>query len=607
MTTTFLASATDVTPSSNTSWTDTDLSSYIPASATGVLLRVVNTQTTDYNAGWRKHSSTDTFVLISYGLWTTVATGVDANRHVDLYTTNKTYLKIYLVGYFESEAYFFTNRTSYSVTTGGWYDVDISAEIQGGDTAVFAILTEWMSDTGLRYGNVRANGSSDARTGNEPLYYVPQYVGLDAGNIFEAYQNSTGTYTLFYLEGYVKSGAANFTVNSAQYTVGTANVWTDFASALPASAIGAYWEIGSPGASINNWGIRGKGGGHADDFYGKENTGNVFTFSTVSGCDAAQKVQYYSTSTSYPSGIWLRGWMLTAGIAVTLTAPTATTATNAPIQAVVGPTLTAPNGTTVTTAPTQSLATTLAAPNSTTSTNPPTQAVAGPMLTAPTATTTTNSTTQAIAGPTLTAPGGTTSTTAPTQSLATTLVEPAATTTTYAPTFAQATTISTTPAATTATNPPSPDVAPVIVAPTGTTSTSAPTFAQATTLTAPGGTTTTNAPTQAVAGPMLTSPTATTATDAPSLAVGIILESPTATTATTGTLIISQWGAIEIIHATYITTSRLSGVSKKTEGITAIKPVVTGGLRATCDLKIPHLTAVSKNSGVLTAISEVID
>ncbi len=244
-------------------------------------------------------------------------------------------------------------------------------------------------------------------------------------------------------------------------------------------------------------------------------------------------------------------------------------------------------------------------PTATTATNAPTFQQAT-TLTAPGGTTSTNAPTQAIAGPTLTAPGGTTSTTAPTRSLATTLVEPAATTTTYAPTFAQATTISTTPAATTATNPPSPDVAPVIVAPTGTTSTSAPTFAQATTLTAPGGTTTTNAPTQAVAGPMLTSPTATTATDAPSLAVGIILESPTATTATTGTLIISQWGAIEIIHATYITTSRLSGVSKKTEGITAIKPVVTGGLRATCDLKIPHLTAVSKNSGVLTAISEVI-
>jgi len=40
--------------------------------------------------------------------------------------------------------------------------------------------------------------------------------------------------------------------------------------------------------------------------------------------------------------------------------------------------------------------------------------------------------------------------------------------------------------------------------------------------------------------------------------------------------------------------------------LTAVNKVTTELLSATCNLETPSLTAVSKNTGVLTAISEVV-
>ncbi len=295
-------------------------------------------------------------------------------------------------------------------------------------------------------------------------------------------------------------------------------------------------------------------------------------------------------------------------ISVNLTAPTATTTTGAPTFAQ-ATTLTAPTAaTTTTTAPAQTLATTLIKPTSTTTTNAPTQDV-GPGLITPTGTTATNAPVIAgISQVTLTTPTATTATGAPTFAQATTLTAPAGTTTTYASVTDVAPAIIT-PTATTATDAISQaDLATILAAPTASTETYSPISSGASSilLTTPTATTTTGAPSQDIATTLLVTPTALTETDTPYQAIEIILITPTATSATSG-LIITQWGAIEVLRATYDQNPiSLEGTLKNTDMLTAVNKVTTELLSATYNLETPSLTAVSKNTGVLTAISEVV-
>jgi len=293
--------------------------------------------------------------------------------------------------------------------------------------------------------------------------------------------------------------------------------------------------------------------------------------------------------------------------ATTLTAPTAATTTTSKPALDIGPALVTPTGTTATTTPTFAQATTLIAPTGTTATNYPAPDV-GPALVTPTGTTATIIPTFALAT-TLVEPTATTATNAPTQDLATTLdAILSATTATYTITvLSNSTVILITPTAITTTFAPSQDLATVLATPTATTITSVPTQGVVPLpLTTPTATTTTGAPSQDIATTLLATPTALTETDTPYQAIEIILITPTATSATSG-LIITQWGAIEVLRATYDQNPiSLEGMLKNTDMLTAVNKVTTELLSATYNLETPSLTAVSKNSGRLTAISEAI-
>lgn len=87
----YLAAPVDVTPSSANSWRDVDVSAWVPAGATGVILRVVNPDLVDrFEYGARNNGSTDTWMLtveserqeaMSFHM-----VGCDANRVFEVYT-----------------------------------------------------------------------------------------------------------------------------------------------------------------------------------------------------------------------------------------------------------------------------------------------------------------------------------------------------------------------------------------------------------------------------------------------------------------------------------------------------------------------------------------
>lgn len=225
----------EITPSS-IGWVDVDVSSYVPSGATGVIFHIENTNTTySYATGWRKNGSTDTLTIslqIKRHFW--AACGVDANRILEIYVGNTTYINVYLVGYFDSSAVFLTNVTNLSLSsTGSWQDIDINVN----DGAIGAILKIIGTTTSYDFG-IRKNGSSDNRTN---LFACGSFgfIGVDENEIFEGYISNANVD--FYLQGYIKSDAT-FNTNATDLSLSSTGSYYDL-TALPEGATGGFVEV----------------------------------------------------------------------------------------------------------------------------------------------------------------------------------------------------------------------------------------------------------------------------------------------------------------------------------------------------------------------------
>ena len=228
----------DVTPGTADAWIDVDLSAYVPAGTTGVILRFTTTGSPyGYRAvGARQNGSTDTYnggIFASAQFWT--VSGVDANRVCECYIDHLTECDVWLVGCFGSEAVFFENAIA--KTLGGiysWQDVDISGDT-GADTAVAAFF-----DLTGRKG-LRKNGSTDDRFGASDDHFAAM-VGLDASEICEIIGSSS---TGIALLGYMTSGVTMNT-NGTDVSIADTSQYVDLA-ALPEGGIGAIIEIAGGG------------------------------------------------------------------------------------------------------------------------------------------------------------------------------------------------------------------------------------------------------------------------------------------------------------------------------------------------------------------------
>lgn len=231
-------------------WYDIDCSSYIAAGATGVILqvRVAGTIT----IGFRKNGSTDNLTDIAYSgalLWLTI--GVDGDRIFEAYTTSLELIAINIVGYFDSDATFFTNITDITPeTTNEWVDVDVSGNT-GGDTAI-GVLLHVLGNGSSNWG-VRKNGSTDDRK-RDTDDWGAACIGVDGSEILEIYNPDSVT---FYLVGYIKAGAT-FLTNATDLSLGDTESWTDL-STLPEGATGAIIEVDNTGDWSYIFGFRENG------------------------------------------------------------------------------------------------------------------------------------------------------------------------------------------------------------------------------------------------------------------------------------------------------------------------------------------------------------
>jgi hypothetical protein len=227
-------------------WTDVDVSASVPAGATGVILRCINTNTSNfYNIGLRKNGSTDNRPRNIYPgsqFWTMI--GVDGGRTFEAFISNIA-VDMYLVGYVDGDGVFLTNGVDKSLTAiGAWTDIDISTDTST-DTAIGAVFEVVNTiATGYMFG-VRKNGSSDSR-----YQYVASsgcvaaIIGVDASEVCEGYIENAALD--FYLIGYLKAGAI-FLTNATDLSLTVTAVWTDL-SALPSGATGGFIEVYSSAA-----------------------------------------------------------------------------------------------------------------------------------------------------------------------------------------------------------------------------------------------------------------------------------------------------------------------------------------------------------------------
>ncbi|MFN8760227.1 MAG: hypothetical protein ACK5XA_15635 [Tagaea sp.] len=230
---------TDISPGTTGSWQDVDVSALVPAGATGVILRVLNTSAIAPSAvGWRKKGSTDNRTGTLYVLSQTQAhVGVDGSRVLQLYR-GATDIQFSLEGHWGSEAVFFDNAVS--KTPGGgysWTAASIASDT-GADTAIAAFV-----EFAGTWAALRKTGSSDSRSGGINAH-AGGMIGVNGSESFD-YQTEGGSNPVFVL-GYLKSGATIAT-NGTDRSTATTGSYQDVA-AFASGNVAALYEMASTGS-----------------------------------------------------------------------------------------------------------------------------------------------------------------------------------------------------------------------------------------------------------------------------------------------------------------------------------------------------------------------
>jgi len=199
-------------------WYDKDLSSEVPAGATGVILRVTDSSAADsMKIGFRCNGSTwDLRFRWGYKRHSFIFVGCDANRIIETNYEDSSTDKYYLVGYCKGQVNFKVNPEDISLTAiGAWADKDITSNTAAdADGAIIWILYNGTSSTNYK-GGVRKNGSTNNDNANMKIKgseytdkgaHITGLCGLDADQIFEGYiENAVID---FYLVGYCRPSGA---------------------------------------------------------------------------------------------------------------------------------------------------------------------------------------------------------------------------------------------------------------------------------------------------------------------------------------------------------------------------------------------------------------
>jgi hypothetical protein len=246
-------------------WTDVDVSEYVPTGATGVILHLNNRASVparDY--AFRKKGSTDDLsdkeIAPTSHLWAMV--GIDENRVFQAYLQDNNQMDVWLVGFTATGVVFFDN--AYLKSIGGndaWLDVDLSAELPGDAIGVIIDCVNTNLTINSGYG-FRKDGSTTAKVfpGTPGKGHSFVIVGCSGAQVIEAYTSVEFANLQIRIVGYVTQGAV-FPTNPTEYTLSGAGAWEDLdASAQAPSALMLFFHIFSSAAS-RDYGLRKNGSG----------------------------------------------------------------------------------------------------------------------------------------------------------------------------------------------------------------------------------------------------------------------------------------------------------------------------------------------------------
>jgi len=217
----------DVTPTTAGSWVDIDVSSFIPAGSTGVILEIVNTGDSNYRASVRKNGATYDITqnrVRQHGhIYALCA--VDEDRIFEAYVEDLS-VKLYLVGYTDSAVFFFDDPTAHDYSlnvNGSWQDIDLSGDVPANATGVII----WEVNTGAagEIGAVRCRGSTDDYSSNGQFInrgHRYSLIAVDSNRFIEGYISDV--VVDFYLVGYVTKPVTLF-VNGKDVSLTTAGSW----------------------------------------------------------------------------------------------------------------------------------------------------------------------------------------------------------------------------------------------------------------------------------------------------------------------------------------------------------------------------------------------
>lgn len=203
----FLDPYQDITPATG-SWIEVDISSYIPVSATVVILRFYNSGGSRRVMGARSaDSSTDMKGDIGAQGQVAYYCTVGTDRKIDIYVEHAD-CEVYLVGWFTSEAVGFDDSLDYQPATTDWSTVDVSGVVPPG--AVFAIMSVVTDEGEFNHRcGYRPIGSS---TDNYIIYNSGVegiIVPLDSNRHFEYRSNKAPADAALYLVGYITTGTGH--------------------------------------------------------------------------------------------------------------------------------------------------------------------------------------------------------------------------------------------------------------------------------------------------------------------------------------------------------------------------------------------------------------
>ena len=266
----------DVTPNIQVAWTDVDVSRYIPAGATGVILEL------DENGsvtGFRKNGSTDDRRIGMEHNW--VMVGVDADLIFEAYMSAGGI--IYLIGYTDDNWTYFTNAVDVSLGgVGVWTDIDVSASAPNATAAIIDIY----NTGGAQSIALRKKGSADNRYDNmNNVRHYFNVVGLDDDQVFQG--QIQNLLIDFFLVGYCTAGGT-FDTNLPDKSLAGAGIWLPIdCSAEASGADFLLFEVFEAAGGALTFGFRANGSVSTTI---QMKTGHSFA---VVPCDDGQIVEGY--------------------------------------------------------------------------------------------------------------------------------------------------------------------------------------------------------------------------------------------------------------------------------------------------------------------------